>query len=335
MATKKQTRTNAVPTETKEEAVKPVAKKAKANWSDVPKYDNPLNEVNLFESGHSACAGCGPAIAMRNIVNTLGPDIVVVNATSCMEIVSSKYPQSAWRVPYIHSIFENGPAVAAGVARALKAEGNNHTRVVYIGGDGGTYDIGMAAFSGALERNEDCIFICYDNNCYANTGVQRSSATPHFAATTTSPAGKRIHGKPESRKHIGLIAAAHNIPYIAAASIGNMPDLKRKLLKAKETKGASFILIYAPGPLEWRFDPSLTIKIAKLAIEVGATHLYEMDNGVLKLNVEPKFTPIEEFLKLQGRFKHLTPAEVAQIQREVKMDLAALKVMEKIGKESD
>jgi pyruvate ferredoxin oxidoreductase beta subunit len=269
---------------------------------------------------------------MRTIVNTLGNDIVVVNATCCMEIVSSKYPQSAWRVPYIHSIFENGPAVASGVARALKSEGNDHTRVVYIGGDGGTYDIGMGAFSGALERNEDCIFICYDNNCYANTGVQRSSATPHFAATTTSPAGKKIHGKMEPRKHIGLIAAAHNIPYIAAASIGNLPDLKRKLLKAKGIRGASFILIHAPGPLEWRFDPAFTPKIARLAIDTGAAHLYEMENGSMTINVEPKFTPIEEYLKLQGRFKHLTPEEIAQIQKEVKMDWTALKVMEKVGK---
>lgn len=288
--------------------------------------------VNLFESGHSACAGCGSAIAMRTIVNTLGSDIVVVNATSCMEIVSSKYPQSAWRVPYIHSIFENGPAIAAGVARALKAQGNNHTRVVYIGGDGGTIDIGMTALSGALERNEDCIFICYINDCYANTGVQRSGATPHFAATTTSPAGKKIHGKQEPRKHIGLIAAAHNIQYVAAASIGNLPDLKRKLLKAKEVRGASFIFIHAPGPLEWRFDPSLTIRIARLAIETGVAHIYEMERGSMTINIEPNFTPIEEFLKLQGRFKHLTPEEIAQIQKEVKMDWAALKVMEKIGK---
>lgn len=291
-----------------------------------------MTNVNLFESGHSACAGCGSAIAMKTIVNTLGPDIIVVNPTSCMEIVSSKYPQSAWRVPYIHSIFENGPAVAAGVARALKAQGNDHTRVVYIGGDGGTYDIGMVALSGALERNEDCIFICYDNNAYSNTGVQRSSATPHLAWTTTSPVGKRIHGKLEPRKHIGLIAAAHNIPYVAAASIGNLPDLKRKLLKAKAVRGASFILIHAPGPLEWRFDPSLTIKIAKLAIETGAAHLYEMERGKLTINVEPKFTPIEEYLKLQGRFRHLTPEEIAQIQEEIKADWLALKVMEKIGR---
>ena len=288
---------------------------------------------NLFESGHTACAGCGPAIAMRFILDVLGPDVIVVNATGCMEIVSTKYPWSAWRVPYIHSIFENGPAVASGVARALRAMGNDHTKVVYIGGDGATYDIGMAALSGAMERNENVIFICYDNNCYANTGVQRSSATPKYAATTTSPAGKEIHGKMEKRKHIGLIAAAHNIPYVASASIGNLPDLKRKLEKAKKIKGSSFILIHTPCVLAWRYDPSLTIHIARLAIETGAAHLYEMENGKLTINVEPKFTPIEEYLKLQGRYKHLTKEEIEEIQRNIKIDWQALKVMEKIGKE--
>lgn len=289
--------------------------------------------TNLFESGHRACAGCGPAIVMRQIVNTLGQDIVVINPTGCMEIVSTCYPQSAWRVPYIHSIFENGPAVAAGVARALKAQGNDHTRSVYIGGDGASYDIAMGSLSGALERNEDAIFIIYDNECYANTGVQRSGATPHYAATTTSPAGKEMHGKPELRKHLGLIAAAHNIPYIATASVGNLADLKKKLLKAKTTRGASCIIIHTPCTLGWRFLPSLTIKVARLAVDTGAWKLYEMEYGRLILGVEPKFTPVEEYLKLQGRFRHLTAEEIARIQHEVKADWQALLIMEKIGKE--
>lgn len=212
---------------------------------------------NLFCMGHSACAGCGPAILMRSIANTLGKDIIVVNATGCMEIVSSKYPESAWNVPYIHSLFENGPAVASGVARNLRANGNKHTRVVYIGGDGASYDIGFGALSGALERNEDILFIIYDTECYSNTGVQRSSATPRFANTTTSPVGSKLHGKQEQRKHIGLIAAAHNIAYVATASVGNLPDLKRKLQKAKETCGASVIIIYASCTFCWR-DTSFT-----------------------------------------------------------------------------
>lgn len=288
--------------------------------------------MNLFEKGHRACAGCGPAIVMRQITNTLGKDIIVVNPTGCMEIVSSCYPESAWMVPYIHSLFENAAPVASGVARVLRARGNNHTRVVVIGGDGALYDIGHGALSGALERNEDVIFICYDNECYANTGIQRSGATPKFAATTTSQVGKKLHGKPESRKHIGLIASAHNIPYIASASVGNLPDLKRKLLKAKETRGSSFIFIHSPCTLGWRFDPSQTINVAKLAIETGAWKLYEMEKGRLTINHEPKFTLVEEYLKIQGRFKHLTKEEIEQIQAEIKADWEALKVMEKIGK---
>lgn len=294
--------------------------------------ENEENERNLFERGHRACAGCGPAIAMRQILNVLGKDVIVVNATGCMEIVSTCYPESAWRVPYIHSLFENAAAVASGLSRALKVKGNDHTRVVVIGGDGWGYDIGHGALSGALERNEDVIFICYDNECYANTGVQRSGATPRYASTTTSPVGARFHGKPEQRKHIGLIAAAHNIPYVASASIGNIPDMKMKIEKAKSIRGSSFIFIHTPCTLGWRFDPSLTIKVARLAIETGAWKLYEMEKGVLTLNVEPKFTPIEEYLKLQGRYKHLTKEEIAQIQKEVKADWEALKVMERIGR---
>jgi len=296
------------------------------------KEKNDMENENLFESGHTACAGCGATIAMRFILDTLGKDIIVVNPTGCMEIVSTKYPWTAWRVPYIHSIFENGPAVASGITRTLKAKGNDHTRVVYIGGDGATFDISMGQLSGALERNEDGIFICYNNGAYMNTGIQRSSATPIFASTTTSPAGKKIHGKMEPKKHIGLIAAGHNIPYIASASVGNLPDLKMKLEKAKKIRGSSFILIHTPCVLGWRYDPSLTIKIARLAIETGMTHLYEMEKGKLTVNVEPKFTPVEEYLKLQGRFKHLTKEEIEKIQEEVHIDWQALKVMEKIGR---
>lgn len=288
--------------------------------------------MQLFESGHRACAGCAEPIAVRVVLDVLGKDIIVVNPTGCLEIISSCYPQSAWGVPYIHSLFENAPAVATGIARALRAKGNDHTKVVCIGGDGAFYDIGHGALSGALERNENCIFVCLDNECYANTGVQRSGATPHFAATTTSPAGKRVHGKQEPRKHIGLISAAHNVPYAASASVGNLPDLRKKVEKAKKTHGSAFILIHTPCVLGWRFDPSQTITIAKLAIDTGAWKLYEFEKGKLTLNIEPKFIPIEQYLKVQGRFRHLTEAEIAQIQREVKADWEALKIMERIGK---
>jgi pyruvate ferredoxin oxidoreductase beta subunit len=284
---------------------------------------------NLFESGHSACAGCGPAILMRKIVNTLGSDIIVVNATGCMEIVSSKYPESAWNVPYVHSLFENGPAVASGVARNLRANGNNHTRVVYIGGDGASYDIGFGALSGALERNEDVIFIIYDTECYSNTGVQRSSATPRFANTTTSPVGSKLHGKQEARKHIGLIAAAHNIAYVATASVGNLPDLKRKLEKAKEVRGASVIIIYASCTFGWKFDTNLTIKMARLAMQSGMWKLYEFDHGKLLLGQEPTFEGLEEYFKLQRRYKHINPSEIEVIKKDISADWEFLKAMVK------
>jgi pyruvate ferredoxin oxidoreductase beta subunit len=284
-------------------------------------------DTSLFATGHSACAGCGPAILMRQIVNTLGPDTIVVNATGCMEIVSSKYPESAWKVPYIHSLFENGPAVASGVTRCLKAQGNEKTRVVYIGGDGGSYDIGFGALSGALERNEDVIFIIYDTECYSNTGVQRSSATPKFANTTTSPVGSKLHGKQEARKHIGLIAAAHNIAYVATASVGNLPDLKRKLQKAKEIRGASVIIIYGSCTFGWKFDTNLTIKMARLALQSGMWKLYEFDHGKLVLGQEPIFDGLEEYFKLQKRYRHVNPAEIETIKKDIKADWEFLKAM--------
>ncbi|MEM2974624.1 MAG: thiamine pyrophosphate-dependent enzyme [Candidatus Micrarchaeia archaeon] len=282
---------------------------------------------NLFEKGHSACAGCGAAILMRHIVNTLGPDVIVVNSTGCMEIVSSKYPESAWNVPYIHSLFENGPAVASGIARCLRAQGNDHTRVVYIGGDGASYDIGFGALSGALERNEDVIFVIYDTECYSNTGVQRSGATPRFANTTTSPVGKKLRGKQETRKHIGLIAAAHNIAYVATASVGNLPDLKRKLLKAKGIRGSSVIIIYATCTFGWKFDTNLTIKMARLAMQSGMWKLYEFDNGRLIINVEPTFEGLEEYFSLQRRYRHISPTEIEIIKKDIKADWEFLKAM--------
>ncbi len=288
--------------------------------------------MRFFESGHRACAGCAEPIAVRAVLEVLGKDVIVVNSTGCLEIISTCYPESAWNVPYIHSLFENAPAVATGVSRALRCKGNYHTKVVCIGGDGAFYDIGFGSFSGALERNENVIFVCLDTECYSNTGVQRSGATPRFAVTTTSPHGKIHRGKKESRKHIGLISAAHNVPYAASASVGNIFDLKRKVEKAKEVNGASFILIHTPCNVGWGFPPNMTIEIAKLAIDTGAWKLYEFENGRLTLNYEPKFIPVEKYLKLQRRFKHLTDEEIEMIQKEIIYDWNALKVMEKIGK---
>ena len=276
---------------------------------------------HLFVSGHTACAGCGMAIIVRHVIDTLGKDVIVVNATGCLEIVSSAYPRSAWEVPYIHCLFENAPSVASGISRALKAQGNDHTKVVVFAGDGATYDIGFGALSGMLERNEDVLYICYDNEAYMNTGVQRSSATPVGAATTTSPAGTKIHGKRQPKKPIVQIAADHGIPYAASATAAHLVDLKNKVKKAKAVKGSAFIAIHSPCVPGWGYDPALTVDLSKKVVMSGLWKLFEIENGEFKLNLKPeKRIPVAEYFKPQKRFKHLTGEEIAEIQKDVDKD---------------
>ncbi len=274
------------------------------------------SEMHLFAPGHSGCPGCAPSNTLIHILDTLGKDIIVVNATGCMEITSSQYPHSAWRVPYIHTLFENTAAVASGVSAGLKAKGNHHTKVVVIAGDGSTYDIGFGALSGMLDRGDDVLYICYDNEQYANTGVQKSGATPLGAATTTSQAGKIHHGKEKERKPIVEIAAAHNIPYAASASIAFLADFQAKLKKAAAIKGPTFITVNAPCCLGAGFDGSISMKVARLAVQTRMWYLFEYENGNFKLNFNPKASkPVSEYLSLQKRFKHLTPAEIEKIQK--------------------
>ena len=271
---------------------------------------------HLFSTGHTACAGCGMAIIVRHVIDEMGPDTIVVNATGCLEIVSSAYPKSAWEVPYIHCLFENAASVASGVVRCLRAKGNDHTQVLVLGGDGGTYDIGFGAVSGALERNEDFLYVCYDNEAYMNTGVQRSGATPLHAATTTSPAGTKYHGKRQFKKPLVDIVAAHKIPYAASASVGFLPDLKNKIKKAKELKGSRFITVYSPCVPGWGYDPALTVELGKLAVDTGVWELFEVENGERKTNYVPKDRkPVSEYFKLQKRFKHLTDEDIEEWQR--------------------
>jgi len=275
------------------------------------------SKMHLYAPGHSGCPGCGPSNALIQILDALGKDIIVVNATGCMEITSSQFPVSAWRVPYIHSLFQNAPAVASGVSRALKAKGNNHTKVVVIAGDGSTYDIGFGALSGVFERGDDVLYVCYDNQLYANTGVQKSGATPYGAATTTTIVGSVHRGKENERKPIVEIAAAHGIPYAASASVAYFADLEMKLKKAKEIKGPSFIVIDAPCCLGQGFDGSMTMNVAKLSVETHSRFLFEVENGEYKLNLNqtnPK--PVLEYLKLQKRFKHLDEAQFKHIQEQ-------------------
>src|SRR3989338_6555795 len=266
------------------------------------------SEMHLYAPGHSGCPGCGPSNALIQICDTLGKDIIVVNATGCMEITSSQYPQTAWRVPYIHSLFENAPAVASGVAAALKAQGNDHTKVVVIGGDGSTYDIGFGSLSGMLERGDNVLYVCYDNQLYANTGVQKSSATPFGAATTTTVVGQKHKGKETERKPIVEIVAAHNIAYAASTSIAYYADMQMKLKKAKAINGPTFVVIDAPCCLGAGFDGAITMKVAKLAVQSRLWFLFEVENGQYKLNFNPgNPKPVKEYLELQKRFKHLSP----------------------------
>ncbi len=264
--------------------------------------------------GHRMCAGCGGTIAVRNVLKAIHPGdkAVIGNATGCLEVSSFTYPYTSYEDSYIHNAFENAGATLAGVEtayKALKKRGKikEDYKFITFGGDGGTYDIGLQSLSGAMERGHDMVYVCYDNGAYMNTGIQRSSATPMFADTTTTPAGKCSNGKPQVRKDLVAIMAAHNIPYAAQTTfIGNMKDLYTKSEKAIYTKGPAFLNIMAPCPRGWRFDAPDMVEICKLAVETCYWPLFEVVDGKWILSYEPKNKlPIEDFLKKQGRFKHL------------------------------
>ncbi|WP_297361709.1 thiamine pyrophosphate-dependent enzyme [Acidiferrobacter sp.] len=258
-----------------------------------------------LESGHRACQGCGQALAARLTLEASGPDVVVANATGCLEVFTTAWPDSAWRVPWLHSLFANTGAVAAGMEAALKMQGRE-IKVLAFAGDGGTFDIGFQALSGMLERRHNVLFICYDNEAYMNTGVQRSSSTPHAAATTTSPAGTARMGKRHLKKDILSIIAAHHIPYAATASIAYPADLRKKVRRGIEVDGPSFLQIHSPCPLGWGHGGELSIEVARLAVQTGIFPLIELEQGAL-IGAMPirQIHPVADYLKLQGRFKHL------------------------------
>ncbi len=270
-----------------------------------------------FAPGHRMCAGCGGAITVRNVLKALHPGdkAVIGNATGCLEVSSYTYPYTAYEDSYIHNAFENAGATLAGVETAynlLKKKGKikDDYKFITFGGDGGTYDIGLQSLSGAMERGHDMVYVCYDNGAYMNTGIQRSSATPMYADTTTTPSGKVSNGKPQARKDLASIMAAHNIPYVGQTTfIGNMKDLYTKSERAIYTKGAAFLNVLAPCPRGWRYDAPQIIEICKLAVETCYWPLFEVIDGKWILNYQPKNKlPLEEFLKKQGRFKHLFKA---------------------------
>jgi len=262
---------------------------------------------SLLAPGHKACAGCGEALAARIIMDAAGPDIIVTAATGCLEVFSTLYPQSAWKMPWIHSLFENSSAVAAGIEVALKALGReNEAKVIAQGGDGATADIGVGCLSGMFERGHDVLYICYDNEAYMNTGIQRSGLTPFEASTTTSPSGEISWGNKTDKKPMPEIAAAHKIPYVATATVGYIKDLEKKVKKALSIKGPKYLQVHCPCPLGWAHDPSLTIKVAKMAVQTGLIPIFEMENGkITSVRKIAKKRPVEEYLKLQARFRHL------------------------------
>lgn len=278
----------------------------------------------LFNPGHRACAGCGPALAMRFITEVTGENTIVSMATGCMEVVSSPFPESAWDIGWIHNVFANAAGVASGIEAAYRAfdekgyeEFTDHDDVnfVAIGGDGATFDIGIRSLSGMMERGHDVLYIAYDNEAYMNTGIQRSSATPLGASTSTSPAGSESYGNDTTKKNMPAIAADHGCSYVATASIAYPLDLKTKIERALEHDGAKYIQISAPCMLGWQFPTEKTIEVSRLSVETGMQPLYEMVHGELTdvYTIHDR-KPVREYLEMQGRFKHLDDEMMAEIQ---------------------
>lgn len=275
-----------------------------------------VDTKSRFTSGHRMCAGCGAPSVARMILRAVKPEdhVVVSNATGCMEVSTFLYPYTAWTDSYIHTAFENAAATLSGVEaayKAMKATGklpeDKTTKFIAFGGDGGTYDIGLQSLSGAMERGHDMVYVCYDNGAYMNTGIQRSSATPRFADTTTTPAGKVIPGKLQPRKDLTKIMVGHHLPYVAQTlALGNYKDLYEKAEKAIYTEGACFLNVMAPCPRGWGYNTDELMQINKLAVETCYWPLYEVIDGKYKISYKPaKKLPIEEFLRPQKRFKHM------------------------------
>lgn len=277
------------------------------------KMEIPLSE-NLGH-GHLACAGCGAGIGMRLTLKALGEKTVMVIPASCWSIIPGSWPYSSFRITAIHAGFVTGGATASGVRAALDIRGDRETLVAVWAGDGGTFDIGLQSLSGAAERNEDFLYICNDNEGYMNTGTQRSSATPLFAWTTTTPV---MQPKENPKKDIMAIMADHQIPYAATATIAYPEDFLRKIEKAKKIRGTRFIHLLSPCPPGWRISSELSVKISRLAVRSRVFPLYEIENGrSYTLQEESQVVPVKEYLKLQGRFNHLKEEDLEEIQRRV------------------
>ncbi|MGC4112085.1 MAG: thiamine pyrophosphate-dependent enzyme [Nocardioides sp.] len=295
--------------------------------------------TNAITSGHRACRGCGEALAARVVLDAAmrasGGRMVTVNATGCLEVFSTPYPESAWRVPWLHSLFGNAAAVASGVAASLWAQGDHDVRVVAQAGDGGTVDIGIGCLSGMFERNDDVLFVCYDNQGYMNTGVQRSGATPPAASTaTTRPVGTRVGNAFGTGKSLPVIAMAHQIPYVATATVADLHDLEHKVTTAMGMRGARYLHVLVPCPVGWGTASSDTIRVARLATESGFFPVFEARDGeVTGVGRIRRQVPVAEYLRLQTRFAHLFgepghPEVVARLQRQAGRSIAHFRLLE-------
>ena len=287
-----------------------------------------LKELAMMEdrlvAGHGMCLGCGIPLIFKMVLRATEDPLIIANATGCLEVCTTIFPRTSWNVTWVHSAFENAAATIAGVEsmyKALKNQGkipkDKKIKFLGTGGDGGTYDIGLQALSGAVERGHDIVYLCYDNNAYANTGGQRSSATPMGASATTSPAGDKSPGKLQWRKDLTKVLAAHKIPYVAQASPNRWQDLYNKAKKAFEVEGPAFLNVLCLCPTEWKYDESKGIELAKIAVDTCFWPLYEVENGKYKINYKPKEKkPILEWIKPQGRFRHLFKEENAWVLEE-------------------
>ena len=278
-------------------------------------------QPNMLRPGHGACAGCGLVVGMKLVMQAMGPRTIVIIVPSCEGAISGVYPNSPHAVPAFHSAFESAAPTAAGIANALKIQGKDDIQVVAFAGDGGTFDIGLAALSGVMKNNDDIVYVCLDNEAYMNTGIQVSSSTPSFAWTGTTP-----KGNPKRKKNIMEIMAAHYNPYSATATMGFPRDLQQKIIKAKGIRGTKFIHLLSPCPTGWRMPSDISPEISILAVETNVFPLYEVENGKkYTINHEPRCLPVQEYLLKQGRFKHLKEDQIRQIQRDVDEEWEKLK----------
>ena len=295
---------------------------------------NTLPKEEFAVQGHRACQGCAEILGLRIALKALGRNTIIVMATGCMEIISTPLPITDWRLPWIHVAFENAAAVASGVESALKIlvdKGRipkKDIHVIAVAGDGGTSDIGLQALSGALERGHKFTYICLDNEAYMNTGIQRSSSTPYGAMTTTSPPGKKSIGQSTWKKNMPKIAAAHNIPYVATACPSYPFDLFAKIKKARTVNGPSYIHMLSVCPTGWRIPPDLAIEYGKLAVRTGVFPLYEVEDGRYRITYSPEpLRPVANYIKGQGRFRHLKEEDIALIQNRTTAEWEELKYL--------